>query len=53
MLSKTAIDRAFTALHVRFKRWIGAVPNAEIIDVSVEKLLSVRHFWGVLAKRRI
>jgi hypothetical protein len=42
--SNTPIERWFTALHVRFRRWIGAVPNAEMIDVSVEKLFNWRHF---------
>jgi hypothetical protein len=44
MLSSTPIERAFTALHVRLRRWMGAVPRAEMIDVSVEKLFKTRHF---------
>jgi hypothetical protein len=42
--SNTPMERWFTALHVLFRRWIGAVPNAEMIDVSVEKLFNWRHF---------
>jgi hypothetical protein len=49
MLSKVAMERWLTALQVLFKRWMGAVPNAEMIEVSVEKLFSCRHFWIVLA----
>ena len=49
MLSSTPIDRWFTALQVLFKRWIGAVPKAEMIDVNVEKLFSDRHFCSALA----
>jgi hypothetical protein len=43
------MERAFTALHVLFRRWMGAVPKAEMIDVSVEKLFSWRHFYIPLA----
>jgi hypothetical protein len=49
MFSSTPIERAFTALHVLLSRWIGAVPSAEMIDVSVEKLLRTRHFYSPLA----
>lgn len=49
MLSNTPMERWFTALHVLFRRWIGAVPNAEMIDVNVEKLFNWRHFWIGLA----
>jgi hypothetical protein len=44
MLSRVAIDRAFTEVHVRFKRWIGAVLRAEMMEVRVEKLFKLRHF---------
>lgn len=44
MLSKTPMERWLTALHVLFSRWIGAVPKADMIEVSVEKLFSWRHF---------
>jgi hypothetical protein len=44
ILSKVAMTRAFTFCQVLFSRWIGAVPNAEIIEVRVEKLLRDRHF---------
>jgi hypothetical protein len=49
MLSRTPMERWLTALQVRFRRWIGAVPRAEMIDVSVEKLFNWRHFWVTLA----
>ena len=51
MLSSTPIERWLTACHVLFRRWIGAVPNADMIDVNVEKLFNDRHFCGMLAKR--
>lgn len=44
MLSNVAIERWLTALQVLFRRWIGAVPRAEMMDVSVEKLFNCRHF---------
>jgi hypothetical protein len=43
--SNTARVLAGTWSHVRFSRCMGAVPKAEIIDVSVEKLLRERHFY--------
>lgn len=48
IVSRTADVRAGTWSHVRFSRAMGAVPRAEIMDVNVEKLLSVLHFcaWG-------
>jgi hypothetical protein len=50
MLSKVAIDRWLTALHVRFKRWMGAVPRAEMMEVSVEKLFNWRHFYSLISR---
>lgn len=44
MTSSVVLVRAGTWSQVRFRRAIGAVPRADIIDVSVEKLFSVRHF---------
>ena len=44
MFSRTPIDRAFTAVHVLLRRAMGAVPRAEMMDVSVEKLFKSRHF---------
>jgi hypothetical protein len=49
MLSNVAIERWLTALHVLFKRWIGAVPRAEMMEVRVEKLFNWRHFCVPLA----
>jgi hypothetical protein len=34
--SSTVIVLAGTWSHVRFRRWIGAVPSAEMMEVSVE-----------------
>jgi hypothetical protein len=45
MLSRTDCVRVGTASQVRFSRWIGAVLNVEMIEVSVEKLFNERHFY--------
>ena len=44
MASRTLPVRAGVCSHVRLRRWIGAVLNAEMMEVSVEKLLRFRHF---------
>ena len=44
MLSRMAWVFCGTMSHVLLRRAIGAVPNAEMMDVSVEKLFRVRHF---------
>lgn len=49
MFSRVVIVLALTAPHVLLRRWIGAVPSAEMIDVSVEKLFSVRHFCVIVS----
>ena len=49
MISRTVSTRAGTWSHVRFSRAIGAVPSAEMIDVRVEKLFKLRHFYSKLA----
>lgn len=51
MLSNVAIERWLTALQVLFRRWIGAVPRAEMMEVRVEKLFNCRHFCIPLATR--
>ena len=45
IVTKVAFIRAGTWSQVRFKRAMGAVPSAEMIDVRVEKLFSPRHFF--------
>lgn len=42
--SSTVCVRAGTWSQVRLSRAIGAVPRAEMTEVSVEKLFRVRHF---------
>jgi hypothetical protein len=42
--SRMTIVLLLTWLQVLLRRWIGAVPRAEMIEVRVEKLLSERHF---------
>ena len=44
IVSRTLDVRAFTCAQVRLRRSIGAVPNADMMDVNVEKLLRARHF---------
>ncbi len=43
--SRTVRVRAFTWVHVRLNLCMGAVPSAEMIEVSVEKLFIDRHFY--------
>lgn len=47
--SKTVCVRCGTWSQVRFRREIGAVPRAEMIDVSVEKLFMLRHFYAYVS----
>jgi hypothetical protein len=49
--SKTPRVRCGTWSHVRLSRAMGAVPSAEMMDVSVEKLFRPRHFCQVLARQ--
>lgn len=44
--SNVACVRWGTWSHVRLRRAMGAVPNAEIIDVSVEKLFRTRQRYA-------
>jgi hypothetical protein len=44
--SNVACVRCGTWSHVRLRRAMGAVPNAEIIDVSVEKLFKTRQRYS-------
>ncbi len=45
IVSRVVSVRCGTWSHVLLRRVIGAVPRAEIIDVSVEKLFRPRHFY--------
>lgn len=44
ILSSTSLCFVGTPPHVRLRRRIGAVPSAEMIAVSEEKLFKNRHF---------
>lgn len=45
IVSSTTLVRWGIWSQVRFRRAMGAVPKAEMIDVNVEKLLRLRHFY--------
>ena len=49
MDSRISWALGFTCCQVRVSRWIGAVPSADMMEVSVEKLLRVRHFYNLSA----
>ena len=47
VLSTSRVDwvRALSCCHVRLSRPIGAEPSADTIEVNVEKLFILRHFF--------
>lgn len=47
--SSIACVFGLTPCHVRPRRRIGAVPNAEMIAVTAEKLFSARHFYAEIS----
>ena len=53
--SRVSLVLPLTCCHVRCRRWIGAVPRAEMMEVRVEKLFSSRHFYQcqIMPKRKL
>src|ERR1700761_760771 len=50
MDSRVWVVRALTWDHVRLRRWMGAEPRAEMMEVRQEKLFRVRHLSAMETK---